>query len=154
MFALMSDEEREEAFEEVMQIMGEDAMDEDTLALIKAKVKSMSEYEPIKQHSVPMKQTKPSIDKTSTNAMKGEMAKAVDSALDLISKSEWSLVYEKREGILDTLIELGKINSSDAKMYKRNDGSWEKELRRIWDELQSQAKERNSISDDDRRDEL
>ena len=36
MFALMSDEEREEAFEEVMQIMGEDAMDEDTLALIKA----------------------------------------------------------------------------------------------------------------------
>ena len=152
MFALMSDEEREEAFEEVMQIMGEDAMDEDTLASIKAKVKSMSEYEPIKQQMIPpMKQTKP-IDKTSTNAMKGEMAKAVDTALDLISKSDWSLVYEKREGILDTLIELGKISSSDAKMYKRNDDAWEKELKLIW--FQSQVKERNSISDDDRRDEL
>ena len=153
MFALMSDEEREEAFEEVMQIMGEDAMDEDTLSSIKAKVKSMSEYEPIKQQNIPpMKQTKPSIDKRSTsNTMKGEMAKAVDSALDLISKSDWSLVYEKRGGILDTLTELGKISLSDAKKFKRNDGTWEKELR---DELQSQANERNSISDDGRRDEL
>ena len=116
----------------------------------------MSEYEPIKQQSIPVKQTKPSIDKPSTNAMKGEMAKAVDTALDLISKSEWSLVYEKREGILDTLIELGKISSSDAKMYKRNDGSWEEELRHIWNELQSQAKEidGNSKSDGGRRDEL
>jgi len=155
MFALMSDEEREEAFEEVMQIMGADAMDEDTLALIKAKVKSMSEYEPIKQQiPPPIKQTKPSIDKTSTNAMKGEMVKAVDSALDLISKSEWSLVYEKRGGILDTLIELGKISSSDANMYKSNDDTWEKELKIIWNGLQSQASKRNSISDDDRRDEL
>ena len=77
------------------------------------------------------------------------MAKAVDTALDLISKSDWSLVYEKRGGILDTLIELGKINSSDAKKFKRNDDAWEEELRH-----QTEANERNSISVDDRRDEL
>jgi polyhydroxyalkanoate synthesis regulator phasin len=70
-----------------------------------------------------------------------EIAEATEMALEMISTSEWEVIYNKREDILDSVIASGKISAEDAALYKSDASAWEEELKYIWDELQTQAKD-------------
>mmetsp|Transcript_24593 Transcript_24593/g.59287 ORF Transcript_24593/g.59287 Transcript_24593/m.59287 type:complete len:236 (-) Transcript_24593:179-886(-) len=69
------------------------------------------------------------------------IAKATGTALKITSKADWKDVYNKRGGLLDSIIASGKMSAEDAAFYKHDDDFWEKEVREIWDALQYQARE-------------
>ena len=125
-FALMSPEEMEEAFAEVIDMLGDDA---DTIAAAR---KVMAEMASMDINNVKAKMQSITLD--------NEIAEATQIALDMVSKSEWDVIYDKRAVILDSVIASGKISAEDAALYKSDEGEWERELRFIWDELKNQAK--------------
>mmetsp|Transcript_28994 Transcript_28994/g.58846 ORF Transcript_28994/g.58846 Transcript_28994/m.58846 type:complete len:143 (+) Transcript_28994:2-430(+) len=128
-FALMSPEEMKEAFADVIDILGDDP---DTIAAVK---EVMLEMESMDADDV----TNSVRTTLQTVTMDEEIAEATQIALDMISKSEWDVIYDNRGDILDSVIASGKISAEDAALYKSDEGQWEKELRFIWDELQRQA---------------
>jgi hypothetical protein len=75
--------------------------------------------------------------KYETIVLHDELTKATKAALDMLSKSDWGTVYEKRSEILESIIHSGKVSSEDAAVFKSDPDVWEKELKEIWDELQS-----------------
>jgi DNA integrity scanning protein DisA with diadenylate cyclase activity len=123
-FALMSEEEMEDAFAEVIEMLGDDAEAIAEMQKVMEEVRSMnadaeSKYETIVLHD--------------------ELTKATKAALDMLSKSDWGTVYEKRSEILESIIHSGKVSSEDAAVFKSDPDAWEKELKEIWGELQKQA---------------
>ena len=128
-FALMSPEEAQEAFAEVLEMMGEDKDDPEMLEAIQEvmrEMESMNNGDDVKY-------------RLSSMTMEEEVAQATEVALEMISTSEWDVIYNKREDILDSVIASGKMSAEDAALYKSDAAAWEKELKYIWDELQSQA---------------
>ena len=124
-FALMSDEERKEAFQEVLKMIG----GEDDPEMIAALDEIMD--------------VTAKMDSSIENTMTEEDNIAI--ALELISQTDWKVIYNKRYEILDTLIESGKINAADAEVYQNDEKEWEKELRYIWKGLQKQAIEGGNV---------
>ena len=138
-FALMSEEERDEAFQEVVQMLGGDDDPEMIAAVqeITSAIKSMDDN---------VISSNPG--GSNTNRMlvsDDELEKATQIALEMISKSDWSVIHNKRNEILDSLISSGKMSVEDGAIYKSDNASWEKELKRIWEELQSQAIENGNV---------
>ena len=130
-FALMSPEEAEEAFAEVIEMLGEDKDDPEMLEAIQEvmrEMESMNSGADVKA-------------RLSSMTLEEEIAEATEMALEMISTSEWEVIYNKREDILDSVIASGKISAEDAALYKSDAAIWEEELKYIWDELQSQAKD-------------
>ena len=130
-FALMSDEEMEEAFSEVMKMLGGDEADpelEGALREVINEVKAMDESTLIE---------------SMTNQ---QIAEITDFALEMISQSDWELIHDKRNEILESLIASGKITEVEATVYRSDEKEWEKELRSIWDGLQEQAMTSGSAS--------
>lgn len=128
-FALMSPEEAQEAFAEVLEMMGEDKDDPEMLEAIQEvmrEMESMNTGEDVKY-------------RLSSMTMEEEVAQATEVALEMISTSEWDVIYNKREDILDSVIASDKMSAEDAALYKSDAAAWEKELKYIWEELQSQA---------------
>ena len=128
-FALMSPEEAQEAFAEVLEMMGEDKDDPEMLEAIQEvmrEMESMNNGDDVKY-------------RLSSMTMEEEVAQATEVALEMISTSEWDVIYNKREDILDSVIASGKMSAEDAALYKSDAAAWEKELKHIWEELQSQA---------------
>jgi len=126
---LMSPEEAQEAFAEVLEMMGEDKDDPEMLEAIQEvmrEMESMNNGDDVKY-------------RLSSMTMEEEVAQATEVALEMISTSEWDVIYNKREDILDSVIASGKMSAEDAALYKSDAAAWEKELKYIWDELQSQA---------------
>jgi hypothetical protein len=77
--------------------------------------------------------------KYETIVLEDELVKATKAALDVLSKSDWSTIYEKRASILESIINSGKVSSEDVAVFKSDPEAWERELEDIWDELQKQA---------------
>lgn len=130
-FALMSPEEAEEAFAEVIEMLGEDKDDPEMLEAIQEvmrEMESMNSGADVKARLSPI-------------TLEEEIAEATEMALEMISTSEWEVIYNKREDILDSVIASGKISAEDAALYKSDVSAWEEELKYIWDELQTQAKD-------------
>jgi len=128
-FALMSPEEAQEAFAEVLEMLGEDKDDPEMLEAIQEvmrEMESMNTGDDVKY-------------RLSSMTMEEEVAQATEVALEMISTSEWDVIYNKREDILDSVIASGKMSAEDAALYKSDAAAWEKELKHIWEELQSQA---------------
>ena len=128
-FALMSPEEAQEAFAEVLEMMGEDKDDPEMLEAIQEvmrEMENMNTGDDVKY-------------RLSSMTMEEEVAQATEVALEMISTSEWDVIYNKREDILDSVIASDKMSAEDAALYKSDAAAWEKELKYIWDELQSQA---------------
>ena len=128
-FALMSPEEAQEAFAEVLEMLGEDKDDPEMLEAIQEvmrEMESMNTGDDVKY-------------RLSSMTMEEEVAQATEVALEMISISEWDSIYNKREDILDSVIASGKMSAEDAALYKSDAAAWEKELKHIWEELQSQA---------------
>ena len=128
-FALMSPEEAQEAFAEVLEMMGEDKDDPEMLEAIQEvmrEMENMNTGDDVKYRLTSM-------------TMEEEVAQATEVALEMISTSEWDVIYNKREDILDSVIASGKMSAEDAALYKSDAAAWEKELKYIWEELQSQA---------------
>ena len=128
-FALMSPEEAQEAFAEVLEMMGEDKDDPEMLEAIQEvmrEMENMNTGDDVKY-------------RLSSMTMEEEVAQATEVALEMISTSEWDVIYNKREDILDSVIASGKMSAEDAALYKSDAAAWEKELKHIWEELQSQA---------------
>ena len=128
-FALMSPEEAQEAFAEVLEMLGEDKDDPEMLEAIQEvmrEMESMNTGDDVKY-------------RLSSMTMEEEVAQATEVALEMISTSEWDSIYNKREDILDSVIASGKMSAEDAALYKSDAAAWEKELKHIWEELQSQA---------------
>ena len=130
-FALMSPEEAEEAFAEVIEMLGEDKDDPEMLEAIQEvmrEMESMNSGADVKA-------------RLSSMTLEEEIAEATEMALEMIATSEWEVIYNKREDILDSVIASGKISAEDAALYKSDAAAWEEELKYIWDELQNQAKD-------------
>ena len=130
-FALMSPEEAEEAFAEVIEMLGEDKDDPEMLEAIQEvmrEMESMNSGTDVKA-------------RLSSMTLEEEIAEATEMALEMISTSEWEVIYNKREDILDSVIASGKVSAEDAALYKNDAAAWEEELKYIWDELQNQAKD-------------
>ena len=126
---MMSPEEAQEAFAEELEMMGEDKDDPEMLEAIQEvmrEMESMNTGEDVKY-------------RLSSMTMEEEVAQATEVALEMISTSEWDVIYNKREDILDSVIASGKMSAEDAALYKSDAAAWEKELKHIWEELQSQA---------------
>lgn len=124
-FALMSQEEMEEAFAEVIDMLGNDEEAIDAMREVISKLRNMntdveSNYETI--------------------VLGDEFVKATKASLAALAKSEWSAVHEKSDEILESIIESGKVSAEDAAVFINDSDAWEQELREIWDELQKQAK--------------
>lgn len=127
----MSPEEAEEAFAEVIEMLGEDKDDPEMLEAIQEvmrEMESMNSGTDVKA-------------RLSSMTLEEEIAEATEMALEMISTSEWEVIYNKREDILDSVIASGKISAEDAALYKSDASAWEEELKYIWDELQTQAKD-------------
>ena len=127
----MSPEEAEEAFAEVIEMLGEDKDDPEMLEAIQEvmrEMESMNSGADVKA-------------RLSSMTLKEEIAEATEMALEMISTSEWEVIYNKREDILDSVIASGKISAADAALYKSDAAAWEEELKYIWDELQTQVKD-------------
>ena len=125
----MSPEEAQEAFAEVLEMMGEDKDDPEMLEAIQEvmrEMENMNTGDDVKY-------------RLSSMTMEEEVAQATEVALEMISTSEWDVIYNKREHILDSVIASGKMSAEDAALYKSDAAAWEKELKYIWEELQSQA---------------
>lgn len=147
-FALMSKEEREQAYSEVMDMLGDDdpgiveAMKE-----IMKTVELMDESEEITNSLEGSKAYLMAMEDDMTDAkqfllgVKEEIARATGIALRMISQADWEVVYNKRGDMLDSLIASGKMSPEDASLYKSNDAAWEREVRAIWDGIQNQARE-------------
>ena len=126
---MMSPEEAQEAFAEVLEMMGEDKDDPEMLEAIQEVMREMERMntgDDVKY-------------RLSSMTMEEEVAQATEVALEMISTSEWDVIYNKREDILDSVIASGKMSAEDAALYKSDAAAWEKELKHIWEELQSQA---------------
>jgi len=130
-FALMSEEEMEEAFSEVIDMLGGDDADPEIIESVK-EIMNMAKS---------MDESSGMGDFMAMEIDEDEIAKATDIALEMISKSDWELIYNKQSDILNSLISAGKFSVEDAAVYKSDDVAWEKELRSIWDGLQNQARE-------------
>ena len=130
-FALMSPEEAEEAFAEVIEMLGEDKDDPEMLEAIQEVMREMESM-----NSGPDVKAR-----LSSMTLEEEIAEATEMALEMISTSDWEVIYNKREDILDSVIASGKISAEDAALYKSDAAAWEEELKFMWDELQSQAKD-------------
>ena len=127
----MSPEEAEEAFAEVIEMLGEDKDDPEMLEAIQEvmrEMESMNSGADVKA-------------RLSSMTLEEEIAEATEMALEMISTSQWEVIYNKREDILDSVIASGKISATDAALYKSDAAAWEEELKYIWDELQTQAKD-------------
>ena len=156
-FALMSEEERDEAFQEVVQMLGGD----DDPEMIEAVQEIMNAVKSMDNDGTFISSSSSYIPGSSSSRMvvsDEELAKATGIALEMISKSDWSVIYNKRNEILDSLISSGKISVEDGTIYKSDNASWEKVLKSIWEELQSQAIENGNVivkdSIEDEHDEL
>ena len=121
----MSPGEREEMMTELLGMLGDDP---ETLAALK---EVMNEHSSMKVSDI----------KSAVKDMitEDEVAAATEDALKMLGRSKWEVIWEKQEQTLDAIIHAGQINSEDAALYKSNKKAWEKELRFIWNELQSQA---------------
>ena len=129
----MSPEEAEEAFAEVIEMLGEDKDDPEMLEAIQEVMREMENM----NSGADVKDRR-----LSSMTLEEEVAQATEMALEMISTtSEWDVIYDKREDILDSVIASGKISAKDAALYKSDASAWEKELKFIWNELQSQANE-------------
>lgn len=136
-FALMSEEEREEAFAEVVDMLGGDD-DPEIAAAVREIMDAVSSLDGSDAKASPAEYV--------STSMEREIADATGIALEMISKSDWELISNKRVEILDALISEGKVTAEDAALYKSDDGAWEKELRSVWDELQNQAREHDAVN--------
>mmetsp|Transcript_8459 Transcript_8459/g.14842 ORF Transcript_8459/g.14842 Transcript_8459/m.14842 type:complete len:208 (+) Transcript_8459:232-855(+) len=135
-FALMSDGEMEEAFSEVVDMLGDD--DPEMLEAVR-EIKEALKSSDGSDESTPLMESM-------TTSTDKEIAEATDIALELISKSDdWESIHNKRDEILDSLIADGNISAEDAALFKSDDGAWEKELRLIWDGLTNLAKEGDNV---------
>jgi hypothetical protein len=123
-FALMSDEERKEAFQEVLKMIG----GEDDPEMIAALTEIMDATAKMDSY-------------IESTMVEGD----ITIALELISQTDWKVIYNKRYEILDSLIDAGKINAADAEVYQNDEKEWEKELRYIWKGLQNQAIEGGNV---------
>lgn len=128
---MMSPEEAKEAFAEVIEMLGEDKDDPEMMEAIQEVMREMERM----NSGVDIK------DRLSSMTLEEEIAEATEMALEMISTSDWEVIYNKREDILDSVIASGKISAEDAALYKSDAAAWEEELKFIWDELQSQAKD-------------
>ncbi|KAL9188544.1 hypothetical protein ACHAXT_006922 [Thalassiosira profunda] len=129
MFALMSEEERIEAFAEVVEMIGGDDADPEDLEALRTvmeAVELMNDADSTSMGYTPMEDA---------------IADATGIALEMIAGSEWEMIREKSSEILDALIVSGKIGAEDAALFRSDGSAWEKELRSVWDELEKQAEE-------------
>lgn len=134
MFAGMSPEEMEETMQELIGMLGEDP---ETLAAIE---EVMKEIPDMKAGDI----------QSSLNQMvsENEVATATKDALRLLGTSDWETIWEKQSLILDAVIQSGKMNAEDNALFKSDKVAWEKELRFIWNELQTQAASASKTSDE------
>ena len=123
-FALMSDEERKEAFQEVLKMIG----GEDDPEMIAALTEIMDATAKMDSY-------------IESTMVEGD----ITIALELISQTDWKVIYNKRYEILHSLIDSGKINAADAEVYQNDEKEWENELRYIWKGLQNQAIEGGNV---------
>ena len=129
MFALMSEEERIEAFAEVMEMIGGDDADPEDIEALRRVMEAAELMDDADSTSM------------GYTPMEDAIADATGIALEMIAGSEWEMIREKSSEILEALIVSGKISSEDAASFRSDEGAWEKELRSVWDELEKQAEE-------------
>eukprot|EP01083_Nonionella_stella_P227015 805766_1 len=115
-FALMSEEERDEAWADVITMLDGDE-DPDVM---KALREIMDAVKLLEESSESLHV-----------AIEEQFNQAIDNSLDMLSQADWVSIYNKRDDILESLEVTGKISAEDAALYKSDDAVWEKELRSV-----------------------
>lgn len=126
-FAAMSPEEMEETMQELTQMLGDDP---ETLAAIQ---EVMDQIPKISASDIQSSLQEMIAD--------DEIAVATQNALKMLHKTDWETIWDKKEDILEAVIQSGQISAEDAALFKSDNEAWEKELKFIWNELQKQAAE-------------
>jgi hypothetical protein len=126
-FAGMSPEEMEETMQELVGLLGDDA---ETLAAMKEVMDEIQNLE--------ASDTQSSLKQMIAD---DEIAAATQDALKMLHKTDWETIWERKDDILEAVIQSGQIEADDAALFKSDKEAWEKELKFIWSELQRQATE-------------
>lgn len=58
-----------------------------------------------------------------------------NQAVQVLSKSDWVEVYGRRDTILWSLTQAGKLSAEEASLYRSDDDAWKEELFAIWDAI-------------------
>lgn len=131
-FANMSPEEMVETMEELKEMLGDDP---ETLAAIEQVVAEIPKMkaEDIQSNLKEM-------------IAEDEVQAATNMALQMLQDNEnaWETVWEKRDDILQAVLESGQVAPMDAVRFKADPKEWEAELKHIWEELQKTAASRKS----------
>ena len=134
MLAGMSPEEMDETMKELLDMMGDDP---ETVAAIKGVFQDLP--------NMVEKDIQSSLLKMMLN---DGVAAATQDALQVLGASDWGTIWNKQGVILEAVIQSGKMSVEDAALFKSDKAAWEKELRFIWNELQTQAKEATGGGDE------
>lgn len=134
MLAGMSPEEMDETMKELLDMMGDDP---ETVAAIEGVFRDLP--------NMVEKDIQSSLLKMMLN---DGVAAATQDALQLVGASDWDTIWNKKDVILEAVIQSGKMSAEDAVLFKSDTAAWEKELRFIWHELQTQAKETGAGDDE------
>jgi len=130
MFASMSPEEMMETMEELREMFGNDP---ETMKEVEEIMKEIAELEPAEMEE----RFKELVDE--------EMAvKAMDDTMDMLKNADegdWNNILEKKEQILEVVIQSGVMDAEEVRLFRTDPDAWEEELKIIWEELKNQANE-------------
>jgi DUF438 domain-containing protein len=124
-FAGMSPQQMEDTMNELMGIIGDDP---EALSAMQDILKELPNMKTADVQS--------SIEQMVAD---DEVAKATQDGLELLYANEWETIWEKRDLILDAVIQSGEISVEDAATFKSDKTAWEKELKFIWSELEKKG---------------
>eukprot|EP00978_Attheya_sp_CCMP212_P032627 scaffold128339_cov47-Attheya_sp.AAC.3 len=133
-FAGMSPEELEETMTELMGIIGDDP---EALSAMQEIIKEIPNMMAEEVHS--------SLEQMVAD---DEVAKAMQVGLELLYNNNWETIWEKRDLILDAVIQSGEISVEQAATFKSDKEAWEKELKFIWGELQIESAAQQAAGND------
>lgn len=125
-FANMSPEEMEETMNAMKDLLGNDP---ETVAAID---QVMQEIPKMKAADVQSSSLKDMIEED-------ELAVSTQEALKMLKLGSLEMILEKRDEILNAVIESGKIDAVNAARFQAIPEAWESELKYIWSELMKQA---------------
>eukprot|EP00591_Stephanopyxis_turris_P005544 CAMPEP_0195529522 /NCGR_PEP_ID=MMETSP0794_2-20130614/32117_1 /TAXON_ID=515487 /ORGANISM="Stephanopyxis turris, Strain CCMP 815" /LENGTH=192 /DNA_ID=CAMNT_0040660843 /DNA_START=29 /DNA_END=607 /DNA_ORIENTATION=+ len=128
MFANMSPKEREKTTSELTDMLGDDPETRKLVEEVMEEVGNMNPEQLTEEFGELLAEE--------------QLAFAMSETLEQLANADEEMlgsILQKKDAILDSVIESGQITEEDAERYKNDPAEWERELKFIWDELQKQA---------------
>lgn len=131
MLSEMSPEEMEETLRSVADMFGDG--DPETAAALREAAREVSEMDVGEMRSA-----------LGQMAAEKDVSDAASEALRMLNNADEGTIgtiLERKDLILEAVVQSGQITEEDAERYRADPVEWERELKSIWEELRRQAKE-------------